>query len=56
MCLVDLLGDCLEEPLNPFLDLCFHSLDLIPIPIGDVCVIVGMDWLSRFGAMIYCEG
>ena len=28
----------------------------IPIPMGDVCVIVGMDWLSRFGAMIDCEG
>ena len=22
---------------------------------GDVCVIVGMDWLSRFGAVIDCE-
>ena len=22
---------------------------------GDVCVIVGMDWLSRFGAIIDCE-
>ena len=22
---------------------------------GDVCVIVGMDWLSRFGAVIECE-
>ena len=31
-------------------------IDLIPIPMGDVCVIVGMDWLSRFGAMIDCEG
>ena len=31
------------------------SIDLIPIPMGDVCVIVGMDWLSRFGAMIDCE-
>ena len=29
---------------------------LIPIPMGDVCVIVGMDWLSRFDAMIDCEG
>ncbi|CAH1418425.1 unnamed protein product [Lactuca virosa] len=32
------------------------KIDLIPIPMGDVCVIVGMDWLSRFGAMIDCEG
>ena len=31
-------------------------IDLIPIPMGDVCMIVGMDWLSRFGAMIDCEG
>ena len=31
-------------------------IDLIPIPMGDVCVILGMDWLSRFGAMIDCEG
>ena len=31
-------------------------IDLIHIPIRDVCVIVGMDWLSRFGAMIDCEG
>ena len=23
---------------------------------GDVCAIVGMDWLSIFGAMIECEG
>ncbi|CAH1445284.1 unnamed protein product [Lactuca virosa] len=31
-------------------------IDLIPIPMGEVCMIVGMDWLSRFGAMIDCEG
>ena len=30
-------------------------IDLIPIPMGDVGVIVGMDWLSRFGAIIDCE-
>ena len=30
-------------------------IDLVPIVMGDVCVIVGMDWLSRFGAMIDCE-
>ena len=30
-------------------------IDLIPITMGDVCVIVGMDWLSRFGAVIDCE-
>ncbi|CAH1431740.1 unnamed protein product [Lactuca virosa] len=29
---------------------------LILIPMGEVCVIVGIDWLSRFGAMIDCEG
>ena len=33
-----------------------YLIDLIPIPMGDVCVIVGMDWLSRFGAMIDCAG
>ena len=27
-------------------------IDLVPITMGDVCVIVGMDWLSRFGAVI----
>ena len=32
------------------------SINLIPIPMGDVCVIVGMDWLSRFSAMIDCKG
>ena len=32
------------------------TIDLIPIPMGEVCVIVGMDWVSRFGAMIDYEG
>ena len=31
-------------------------IDLIPIPMGEVCVTVVMDWLSRFDAMIDCEG
>ena len=30
-------------------------IDLVPIVIGDVCVIAGMDWLSQFGAMIDYE-
>ena len=30
-------------------------IDLVPIAMGDVCVIVGMDWLSKFGAVIDCE-
>ena len=30
-------------------------MDLVPIAMGDVCVIVGMDWLSRFVAMIDYE-
>ena len=30
-------------------------IDLVPIAMGDVCVIVGMDWLSRYGAVIDCE-
>ena len=29
-----------------------YPIDRIPIPMGDVYVIVGMDRLSRFGAMI----
>ena len=33
-----------------------YPIDLIPIPMRDICVIVGMDLLSQFGAMIYCEG
>ena len=33
-----------------------YPIDLIPIPMGDVCVIVDMDWLSRFGTMIDYEG
>ena len=27
-------------------------IDLVPIATGDVCVMVGMDWLSQFGAVI----
>ncbi|CAH1437172.1 unnamed protein product [Lactuca virosa] len=30
-------------------------IDLVPIAMGDVCVIVGMDWLSRYEAVIDCE-
>ena len=30
-------------------------IDLVPIAMGDVCVIVGMDWLRRFGVVIDCE-
>ena len=30
-------------------------IDLVPMVKGDVCVIVGMDWLSKFGAVIDCE-
>ena len=30
-------------------------IDLVPIAMGDVCVVVGMDWLSQFGALIECE-
>ena len=32
------------------------SIHLVPFPMGDVCMIVGMDWLSHFSAMIDCEG
>ena len=27
-------------------------IHLVPNAMGDVCVIIGMDWLSRFGAVI----
>ena len=30
-------------------------IDLVPIVMGDVCVIVGMDWLSRYGSLIDYE-
>ena len=30
-------------------------IDLIPIMIWDACVIGGMDWLSRYRAIIDCE-
>ena len=33
-----------------------YPIYLIPILMGVVCMIVAMDWLSRFGAMIDCEG
>lgn len=29
-----------------------YPIDLISISMGDVCVILGMDWLSSFDAMI----
>ena len=31
-------------------------INLIPISMRDVYMIVWMDWLSRFGVMIDCEG
>ena len=30
-------------------------IDLVPIAMGDVCVIVCMDWLNKFGAVIDYE-
>ena len=30
-------------------------IDLVLIAMVDVCVIVGMDWLSKVGAVIDCE-
>lgn len=32
-----------------------YAIDLIPIPMGDVCLIVGMHWLRRFRVMINFE-
>lgn len=33
-----------------------YSIDLFPILMGDVCMIVGIDRLIRFVAMIDCDG
>lgn len=33
-----------------------YPIYLIVIPMGGIYMIVGMDWLSGFGAMIDCEG
>ena len=33
-----------------------YLIDLIPIRMENVYVIVGMDWMSRFGVTIDCEG
>ena len=33
-----------------------YLIDLIPIPMGDVRLIVQMYWLRRFGTIIDCEG
>ena len=33
-----------------------YLVDLIRIPMGHGCVIVGIDWLSTFGTMIDYEG
>ena len=30
-------------------------IDLVPIAMGDVCVIVARNWLSRFGVVIDCD-
>ena len=32
-----------------------YPIDPIPVPMGHVCIIVGMGWLSRIGLMIDCE-
>ena len=33
-----------------------YSIDLIHILMGDVCVIIGIYWFSKFSIMIDCEG
>lgn len=33
-----------------------YWIKLILITTGNVCVIVGIDWWSQFGALIDCEG
>ena len=30
-------------------------IDLVPIPMGEICIAIGMDWLDRFGALIDCR-
>lgn len=32
-----------------------YPIDFIPIPMGDACLIIRMDWLSIISAMINCE-
>ena len=50
ICATEVLRGCVLEIFGVG-----FPIDLIPIAMGDVCVIVGMDWLSRFGAVIDCE-
>ena len=46
----DVIGGCVVEIFGVE-----FTIDLVLIAMGDVCVIVGMDWLSRLGALIDCE-
>ena len=32
-----------------------YPIDLVPIPMGEICVAIGMDWMNRFGALIDCR-
>ena len=32
-----------------------YPIDLVPIPMGEICVAIGMDWMDRWGAMIDCK-
>ncbi|XP_052622433.1 uncharacterized protein LOC128127784, partial [Lactuca sativa] len=50
ICATEVLRGCVLEIFG-----IGFPIDLIPIVMGDVCVIVGMDWLSWFGAVIDCE-
>nr|GEV14369.1 hypothetical protein [Tanacetum cinerariifolium] len=31
------------------------SIDLIPMPVGEIDVVIGMDWLSKYDAIISCQ-
>ncbi|GKA33766.1 putative reverse transcriptase domain-containing protein [Tanacetum coccineum] len=31
------------------------SIDLIPMPMGEIDVVIGMDWLSKYDAIISCQ-
>ena len=32
-----------------------YPIDLVPIPMGEACVVIGRDWMDRLGASIDCR-
>ena len=55
---VAITDDCTVSSLDVYRDYMLEifgvgfPIGLIPIPMGDVCMIAGMDWLSQFDALI----